>query len=105
MEDSRGSVDNGELGPGFAFVGRHVHFEVDGDDFFFDPPHAMAALRRQSGHRVWTSAGSALRDDLGECSSGQGRLELRCRERIRVRRHIECRLRARPSRDVQPVEE
>ena len=25
-----------ELGPGFAFVGRQVHFEVDGDDFFID---------------------------------------------------------------------
>ncbi|TCL79523.1 MULTISPECIES: PDDEXK nuclease domain-containing protein [unclassified Rathayibacter] len=25
-----------ELGPGFAFVGRQVHFEVDGDDFFVD---------------------------------------------------------------------
>jgi len=25
-----------ELGPGFAFVGRQVHFEVNGDDFFID---------------------------------------------------------------------
>lgn len=25
-----------ELGPGFAFVGRQVHVEVDGDDFFID---------------------------------------------------------------------
>ncbi|MCD2444341.1 PDDEXK nuclease domain-containing protein [Agromyces sp. SYSU K20354] len=25
-----------ELGPGFAFVGRQVHFEVDGDDFYLD---------------------------------------------------------------------
>ena len=25
-----------ELGPGFAFVGRQVHFEVDGDDFYID---------------------------------------------------------------------
>ncbi|MBC7596994.1 MAG: DUF1016 domain-containing protein [Kineosporiaceae bacterium] len=25
-----------ELGPGFAFVGRQVHFDVDGDDFFVD---------------------------------------------------------------------
>ena len=25
-----------ELGPGFAFVGRQVHFDVDGDDFFAD---------------------------------------------------------------------
>lgn len=25
-----------ELGPGFAFVGRQVHFDVDGDDFFID---------------------------------------------------------------------
>ena len=25
-----------ELGPGFAFAGRQVHFEVDGDDFFVD---------------------------------------------------------------------
>lgn len=25
-----------ELGPGFAFVGRQVHFELDGDDFFVD---------------------------------------------------------------------
>ncbi|WP_228287258.1 PDDEXK nuclease domain-containing protein [Rhodococcus ruber] len=25
-----------ELGPGFAFVGRQVHFEVEGDDFFVD---------------------------------------------------------------------
>jgi predicted nuclease of restriction endonuclease-like (RecB) superfamily len=25
-----------ELGPGFAFVGRQVHFEIDGDDFFVD---------------------------------------------------------------------
>ncbi|KQN41115.1 PDDEXK nuclease domain-containing protein [Frigoribacterium sp. Leaf44] len=25
-----------ELGPGFAFVGRQVHFEVDGDQFFAD---------------------------------------------------------------------
>jgi predicted nuclease of restriction endonuclease-like (RecB) superfamily len=25
-----------ELGPGFAFVGRQVHFEVDGDDFYVD---------------------------------------------------------------------
>jgi hypothetical protein len=25
-----------ELGEGFAFVGRQVHFEVDGDDFFVD---------------------------------------------------------------------
>ena len=25
-----------ELGSGFAFVGRQVHFDVDGDDFFVD---------------------------------------------------------------------
>ncbi|TDT73566.1 putative nuclease of restriction endonuclease-like (RecB) superfamily [Arthrobacter sp. AG258] len=25
-----------ELGPGFSFVGRQVHFEVDGDDFYID---------------------------------------------------------------------
>ena len=25
-----------ELGAGFAFVGRHVHFDVDGDDFYVD---------------------------------------------------------------------
>ncbi|ALE93668.1 hypothetical protein AOC05_17285 [Arthrobacter alpinus] len=25
-----------ELGPGFAFVGRQVHMEVDGDDFYID---------------------------------------------------------------------
>jgi len=25
-----------ELGPGLAFVGRQVHFDVDGDDFFVD---------------------------------------------------------------------
>ncbi|MHA7177348.1 PDDEXK nuclease domain-containing protein [Arthrobacter sp. Sr24] len=25
-----------ELGPGFAFVGRQVHFDVDGDDFYLD---------------------------------------------------------------------
>lgn len=25
-----------ELGPGFAFVGRQLHFDVDGDDFFVD---------------------------------------------------------------------
>lgn len=25
-----------ELGAGFSFVGRHVHFDVDGDDFFVD---------------------------------------------------------------------
>lgn len=25
-----------ELGPGFAFVGRQVHFDVEGDDFFID---------------------------------------------------------------------
>ncbi|MDQ0213126.1 PDDEXK nuclease domain-containing protein [Arthrobacter bambusae] len=25
-----------ELGPGFAFVGRQVHFDVDGDDFYID---------------------------------------------------------------------
>lgn len=25
-----------ELGPGFAFVGRQVHFDVDGNDFFVD---------------------------------------------------------------------
>lgn len=25
-----------ELGPGFAFVGRQVHLEVDGDDFYID---------------------------------------------------------------------
>lgn len=25
-----------ELGPGFAFVGRQVHFEVDGDDYYID---------------------------------------------------------------------
>ncbi|WP_294567748.1 YhcG family protein [uncultured Arthrobacter sp.] len=25
-----------ELGPGFAFVGRQVHFEVEGDDFYVD---------------------------------------------------------------------
>lgn len=25
-----------ELGPGFAFVGRQVHFDIDGDDFFVD---------------------------------------------------------------------
>lgn len=25
-----------ELGPGFAFVGRQVHFDVDGDDFYVD---------------------------------------------------------------------
>jgi predicted nuclease of restriction endonuclease-like (RecB) superfamily len=25
-----------ELGPGFSFVGRQVHFDVDGDDFYLD---------------------------------------------------------------------
>ena len=25
-----------ELGPGFSFVGRQVHFDVDGDDFYVD---------------------------------------------------------------------
>jgi predicted nuclease of restriction endonuclease-like (RecB) superfamily len=25
-----------ELGPGFAFVGRQVLFDVDGDDYYFD---------------------------------------------------------------------
>jgi len=25
-----------ELGDGFAFVGRQVHFDVDGDDFYVD---------------------------------------------------------------------
>lgn len=25
-----------ELGPGFAFVGRQVHFEIEGDDFYVD---------------------------------------------------------------------
>lgn len=25
-----------ELGPGFAFVGRQLHFDVDGDDFYLD---------------------------------------------------------------------
>ena len=25
-----------ELGPGFAFVGRQVHVEIDGDDFYID---------------------------------------------------------------------
>lgn len=25
-----------ELGAGFAFVGRQVHFDVDGDDFYAD---------------------------------------------------------------------
>lgn len=25
-----------ELGPGFAFVGRQVHFNVEGDDFYVD---------------------------------------------------------------------
>ncbi|MHA7274674.1 PDDEXK nuclease domain-containing protein [Arthrobacter sp. TMT4-20] len=25
-----------ELGPGFAFVGRQVHFKVGGDDFHLD---------------------------------------------------------------------
>ncbi|MBG6185153.1 putative nuclease of restriction endonuclease-like (RecB) superfamily [Arthrobacter sp. CAN_A214] len=25
-----------ELGPGFAFVGRQVHFDVSGDDFYID---------------------------------------------------------------------
>lgn len=25
-----------ELGPSFAFVGRHVHLEVGGDDFYID---------------------------------------------------------------------
>ncbi|GLU61683.1 hypothetical protein Pure05_41940 [Paenarthrobacter ureafaciens] len=25
-----------ELGPGFSFVGRQVHFDVDGDDYFVD---------------------------------------------------------------------
>jgi hypothetical protein len=25
-----------ELGPGFAFVGRQVHLEVEGDDFYID---------------------------------------------------------------------
>lgn len=25
-----------KLGPGFAFVGRQVHFDVEGDDFFVD---------------------------------------------------------------------
>ncbi|MDZ8173236.1 PDDEXK nuclease domain-containing protein [Microbacterium xanthum] len=25
-----------ELGPGFAFVGRQVHFDIDGDDFYID---------------------------------------------------------------------
>ncbi len=28
----------GELGPGFAFVGRQVHFDIDGDDFYIDCP-------------------------------------------------------------------
>jgi len=27
-----------ELGPGFAFVGRQVHFDVGGDDFYVDLP-------------------------------------------------------------------
>ena len=26
----------GELGPGFAFVNRQVHFDVDGDEFYVD---------------------------------------------------------------------
>lgn len=26
-----------ELGPGLAFVGRQVHFDIDGDDFYVDP--------------------------------------------------------------------
>ncbi|MFE4833735.1 PDDEXK nuclease domain-containing protein [Arthrobacter sp. NPDC056691] len=25
-----------ELGPGFSFVGRQVHFDVDGDDYYVD---------------------------------------------------------------------
>lgn len=25
-----------ELGPGFAFVGRQVHLDIDGDDFYID---------------------------------------------------------------------
>jgi predicted nuclease of restriction endonuclease-like (RecB) superfamily len=25
-----------EFGPGFAFVGRQYHLDVDGDDFFVD---------------------------------------------------------------------
>ena len=25
-----------ELGPGFSFVGRQVHFDVDGDDYYID---------------------------------------------------------------------
>ena len=25
-----------ELGPGFAFEGRQVHFDVDGEDFYAD---------------------------------------------------------------------
>jgi predicted nuclease of restriction endonuclease-like (RecB) superfamily len=30
------STTDSELGAGFAFVGRQVHFEVEGDDFFID---------------------------------------------------------------------
>ena len=26
-----------EFGPGFAFIGRQHHLDVDGDDFFIDP--------------------------------------------------------------------
>ncbi len=32
-----------EMGHGFAFVGRQVHIEIDGDDFFID---LLAPLRR-----------------------------------------------------------
>jgi predicted nuclease of restriction endonuclease-like (RecB) superfamily len=38
-----------ELGPGFAFVGRQVHFDVDGDDFYVDMlffSHRAAPVRR-----------------------------------------------------------
>ena len=33
---SRITVTLQELGPGFSFVGRQVHFDVDGDDYYVD---------------------------------------------------------------------
>ena len=40
-----------ELGPGFAFVGRQVHFAVDGDEFFVD---LLCSTPSRSG--TWSSS-------------------------------------------------
>ncbi len=41
-----------ELGAGFAFVGRQVHLEVGGDDFFIDLLFYHLKLRCSHGDRT-----------------------------------------------------